>query len=225
MVHYCICALQTLENVPKFILPPRSSRSASAPHIQQTTIPACNLTGLWKWTSSSSLDIQIAMTGNDTFLVTLHPDQDWHNATGLVAQWWNGTAGIAMKSATGLEMDGYVTDACNIITCGVHAGSWVRHGTTPTPTPKPPPPSPPAPPPSHGGPDVVWDTPSADVLGSMPLGNGKLGVNVWADDTSAIGLLLSHVDALDENANLDKLGRIMQVTLCNYPPHCLSQYI
>lgn len=165
------------------------------------------------------------MTGNDTFLVTLHPDQDWHNATGLVAQWWNGTAGIAMKSTTGLEMDGYVTDACNIITCGVHAGSWVRHGTTPTPTPKPPPPSPPAPPPSHGGPDVVWDTPSADVLGSMPLGNGKLGVNVWADDTSAIGLLLSHVDALDENANLDKLGRIMQVTLCNYPPHCLSKYI
>lgn len=59
----------------------------------------------------------------------------------------------------------------------------------------------------------------------MPLGNGKLGVNVWADDTSAIGLLLSHVDALDENANLDKLGRIMQVTLCNYPPYCLSKYI
>lgn len=109
-----------------------------------------------------------------------------------------------MKAATGLEMDGYVTDACTIITAGVDAGSWLKEDG---PGPLPPPPPPPSPDQSDA--DVVWDTPSVDVLGSMPLGNGKLGVNVWADDTSAIGLLLSHVDALDENAQLDKLGRVM----------------
>jgi alpha-L-fucosidase 2 len=42
----------------------------------------------------------------------------------------------------------------------------------------------------------------------MPLGNGKLGVNVWADSSDTVWLLLSHVDALDENTNLDKLGRV-----------------
>jgi hypothetical protein len=43
----------------------------------------------------------------------------------------------------------------------------------------------------------------------MPLGNGKLGVNVWATAGNTIGLLVSHVDALDEYTNLVKLGRIM----------------
>lgn len=43
----------------------------------------------------------------------------------------------------------------------------------------------------------------------MPLGNGKLGVNVWCEGDSTIGLLVSHVDALDENSNLAKLGRVM----------------
>eukprot|EP01052_Picozoa_sp_SAG31_P028595 SAG31_NODE_2774_length_5106_cov_5.381748_5_plen_81_part_00 len=42
----------------------------------------------------------------------------------------------------------------------------------------------------------------------MPLGNGQLGVNVYADAADVVWLLLSHVDALDENTNLDKLGRI-----------------
>lgn len=36
--------------------------------------PACNLTGHWKWTASSRLDIEIAMTGANTFQVVLHPD-------------------------------------------------------------------------------------------------------------------------------------------------------
>ena len=63
--------------------------------------------------------------------------------------------------------------------------------------------SPPAPPDP-----LVWTTPSSSVAGSMPLGNGKLGVNVWADATDTVWLLLSHVDALDENTNLDKLGRV-----------------
>ena len=50
----------------------------------------CNLTGHWKWTASNSLDIQIEMSSADTFRVTLHPDIDWHNATGQLEMWWNG---------------------------------------------------------------------------------------------------------------------------------------
>ena len=67
-----------------------------------------------------------------------------------------------------------------------------------------PPPPPPPPPASYLG----WDTPSTSVTGSMPLGNGQLGVNVYADAAGVVWLLLSHVDALDENTNLDKLGRV-----------------
>jgi len=28
--------------------------------------------------------------------------------------------------------------------------------------------------------NVVWDSPSADCHGSMPLGNGDIGLNAWA---------------------------------------------
>ena len=75
--------------------------------------------------------------------------------------------------------------------------------TAPPPAPRPAAPAPPSPEAS-----LVWTTPSSGVAGSMPLGNGKLGINVWADSTDTVWLLLSHVDALDENTNLDKLGRI-----------------
>ena len=67
-------------------------------------------------------------------------------------------------------------------------------------------PQPPPPPPPHQ--ELAWDTPSKDVTGSMPLGNGKLGLNVHADSSDTVWLLLSHIDALDENTNLDKLGRV-----------------
>ena len=57
-------------------------------------------------------------------------------------------------------------------------------------------------------PDLVWTTAPSGVTESMPLANGKLGVNVWADSSDTLWLLVSHVDALDENTNLDKLGRV-----------------
>ena len=76
-------------------------------------------------------------------------------------------------------MDGYVYSACNIITAGEHAGSWIRVGFHPSPQPAPSP-KPPAP---TSDTDVVWTTPSENVLGSMPLGNGKLvrfiGTIIW----------------------------------------------
>jgi hypothetical protein len=66
-------------------------------------------------------------------------------------------------------------------------------------------------------PDLVWTTPSKGVTGSMPLGNGKLGLNVWADSGNVVWLLLSHVDALDENTNLDKLGRVKIEAVISQP--------
>ena len=31
--------------------------------------------------------------------------------------------------------------------------------------------------------NVVWDSPSKDYSGSMPLGNGDIGVNAWLEET------------------------------------------
>ena len=54
---------------------------ATADYQQPSTV--CNLTGTWKWTGDKSLDIDIAMTGPDTFNVTLRPlSRYWHTATG-----------------------------------------------------------------------------------------------------------------------------------------------
>ena len=41
-----------------------------------------------------------------------------------------------------------------------------------------------------------------------PRCSGKLGVNVWSESATELRLLLSHVDALDENAILSKIGRL-----------------
>jgi alpha-L-fucosidase 2 len=57
---------------------------------------------------------------------------------------------------------------------------------------------------------VVWDSPSraGDVSGSMPIGNGDLGANVWAEDNGDVLLLVGKTDAWDENSINLKLGRI-----------------
>lgn len=54
--------------------------------------------------------------------------------------------------------------------------------------------------------NVSWDTPSENSLGSMPLGGGDLGANVWATPDGRVHLLLSKTDAWDDNARLVKLG-------------------
>ena len=56
--------------------------------------------------------------------------------------------------------------------------------------------------------DVAWDLPSVDSSGSMPLGNGDIGVNVWAEQDGGLLLYLSKTDAWSENARLIKLGRV-----------------
>ena len=56
--------------------------------------------------------------------------------------------------------------------------------------------------------NVVWDTPSKDAHGSMPLGNGDVGINAWVEDNGDLVFYISKTDAWDENARLCKIGRV-----------------
>ena len=44
-------------------------------------------------------------------------------------------------------------------------------------------------------------------LGSVPVGSGRTGANVWADD-SGVQILLSATEAYDEHSQLMKLGQV-----------------
>jgi hypothetical protein len=56
--------------------------------------------------------------------------------------------------------------------------------------------------------NVVWDTPSDNSFGSMPLGNGDIGLNVWYEKNGDLLFYISKVDAFDSGHKLRKLGRI-----------------
>jgi hypothetical protein len=56
--------------------------------------------------------------------------------------------------------------------------------------------------------NVVWDTPSDNSFGSMPLGNGDIGLNVWYEKNGDLLFYISKVDAYDSRHKLPKLGRI-----------------
>jgi hypothetical protein len=56
--------------------------------------------------------------------------------------------------------------------------------------------------------NVVWDSPSADCHGSMPIGNGDLGANVWVEPSGDICFYLSKTDSWDEHSELLKLGKL-----------------
>ncbi|MBL7969787.1 MAG: hypothetical protein JNK09_22485 [Prolixibacteraceae bacterium] len=56
--------------------------------------------------------------------------------------------------------------------------------------------------------DVVWTTPSDDSFGSMPLGNGDVGLNVWVEKNGDLLFYISKVDAFDAGHLLPKLGRV-----------------
>jgi hypothetical protein len=56
--------------------------------------------------------------------------------------------------------------------------------------------------------NVAWDSPSKDSFGSMPLGNGDIGLNVWIEPNGDLLFYVSKVDAFDANHLLPKLGRV-----------------
>lgn len=57
-------------------------------------------------------------------------------------------------------------------------------------------------------PDVIWTTPSTAEHGSMPLGNGELGVNLWTEEGRDLCAYLARTDAWDGSGRLCKVGRI-----------------
>ena len=56
--------------------------------------------------------------------------------------------------------------------------------------------------------NVVWSSPSRDSSGSMPLGNGDVGLNVWVEGGGDLLFYISKTDAWSGNARLLKLGRV-----------------
>lgn len=56
--------------------------------------------------------------------------------------------------------------------------------------------------------NVVWTTPGEDSFGSMPLGNGDIGLNVWVGKNGDLLFYISKVDAFDAGHLLPKLGRV-----------------
>lgn len=80
--------------------------------------------------------------------------------------------------------------ACLLLTCASHDSSS-------------------APPPNY--PDaynVQWTGQSRDALGSMPIGNGDVGANVWATPEGTLHLLLSKTDSYSEIGRLLKIGKL-----------------
>ncbi|VGO18815.1 DUF5703 domain-containing protein [Pontiella sulfatireligans] len=56
--------------------------------------------------------------------------------------------------------------------------------------------------------NVVWESPSADQSGQMPLGNGDIAAGVYAIEDDALFMLLSKNDALTYNGDIFKTGRV-----------------
>jgi hypothetical protein len=56
--------------------------------------------------------------------------------------------------------------------------------------------------------NVVWDSPSANHHGSMPLGNGDIALNAWMTKDGDLQFYISKTDAWDDNARLVKVGKV-----------------
>lgn len=54
--------------------------------------------------------------------------------------------------------------------------------------------------------NVIWTTPSESSFGSMPLGNGDIGMNVWVEPNGDVLFYISKVNAFDAGHMLPKLG-------------------
>ena len=70
--------------------------------------------------------------------------------------------------------------------------------------------------------DVVWDSPSTDYNGSVPLGNGDIGLNAWFEPSGQLVFYISKTDAWGDNGRLLKVGRV-RVTLD--PPPRVKPYL
>ena len=56
--------------------------------------------------------------------------------------------------------------------------------------------------------DVIWTTPSKDAAGSMPLGNGEVGINLWVEENGDLNFYISRSDSFSEISRLLKVGQV-----------------
>ena len=56
--------------------------------------------------------------------------------------------------------------------------------------------------------NVVWESPSKDASGQMPLGNGDIAAGVYAIEDGDLYLLLAKNDAFTYNGDIFKTGRV-----------------
>lgn len=56
--------------------------------------------------------------------------------------------------------------------------------------------------------NVTWTTPSRDSSGSMPIGNGDIGLNVWVEPNGDLLFYIAKSDAWSEAGRLLKIGRV-----------------
>lgn len=56
--------------------------------------------------------------------------------------------------------------------------------------------------------NIRWTTPGINSQGSMPIGNGDIGANVWVEENGDLVFYVSKTDAWSEIGRLLKLGRI-----------------
>ncbi len=59
--------------------------------------------------------------------------------------------------------------------------------------------------------NVVWHAPSHDAQGSVPLGNGEIGLNAWISKQGALCFYIGRTDSWGDNGRLLKLGRVRVV--------------
>jgi alpha-L-fucosidase 2 len=56
--------------------------------------------------------------------------------------------------------------------------------------------------------NVIWDSPSKDCHGSMPLGNGDISLNAWVEQSGELQFYIGKTDSWEDNARLAKVGKI-----------------
>jgi hypothetical protein len=56
--------------------------------------------------------------------------------------------------------------------------------------------------------NLIWKSPSKDHTGSMPIGNGDIGLNVWVEENGDICFYIGKTDSWGDNGRLLKVGKV-----------------
>ena len=56
--------------------------------------------------------------------------------------------------------------------------------------------------------NIIWDSPSENAFGSMPLGNGDIALNVWVEQNGDLCFYIGKTDSWGDNGRLLKVGKV-----------------